>query len=461
MLDKDLQPTKENIIATFLKDALDRNNELYNYVNILNEVDKCYSIAIDSYWGTGKTFFVKQLKMIYDINNDFAYEHFENDEVKKAWSKLCNNDDSCAKNYTSIYYDAWMNDNDNDPILSLVYQILITTGTENTLKDKVDIKNICKIAGDIFKRQIGFDPNRIINELKGDDPLAIIQKGKSLQEQINDLIDSIIPEHGQRLLIIVDELDRCNPEFAVRFLERIKHYFTNDKVTFLFSINRVELLHTIKRFYGVEFSADRYLDRFFDLTLPLAKPNLSKYLEMFHNVPNNSFIINTNIRLIVEKFELGARETSRYVQLSKMLIKDQTMEGTQRKALILINNVVLPVMIALYLTNHKKYNDFINGHDNTPFIDFYTSDDSIDNSNYYLVKLYNLDESKNLKNDKELLTQKLDQFCKSITSQSNIKEIGEIYISKQDKDYFRKAMSLITERTIKKQIVQQYNYLYL
>ena len=103
MLEKDLQPTNENIISTFLKDALDRNNELYNYVTILDEVDKCYSIAIDSYWGTGKTFFVKQLKMIYDINNDFAYEHFENDEVKKAWSKLCNNDDSCAKNYTSIY----------------------------------------------------------------------------------------------------------------------------------------------------------------------------------------------------------------------------------------------------------------------------------------------------------------------------------------------------------------------
>lgn len=460
MLEKDLQPTNENIISTFLKDALDRNNELYNYVTILDEVDKCYSIAIDSYWGTGKTFFVKQLKMIYDINNDFAYDHFENAEVKKAWNTLCDND-SCAKKYTSIYYDAWMNDNDNDPILSLIYQILKTTGADEPIKHKVDIKNICKIAGNIFKQQIGFDPSQIIEELDKDNPMAFIKKTKTMQEQISEMINSIIPEHGERLLIIIDELDRCNPEYAVKFLERIKHYFTNDKVTFLFSINRVELLHTIKRFYGVEFSADRYLDRFFDLTLPLAKPNLSKYLEMFHNVPNNSFIINTNIRLIVEKFELGARETSRYVQLSKMLIKDQTMEGTQRKALVFINNVVLPVMIALYLTNHKKYNDFINGHDNTPFIDFYTSDDSIDNSDYYLKKLYNHDESKDIKKDKELLTLKLDQFCKSITSQSNIKEIGEIYISKQDKDYFRKAMSLITERTIKKQIVQQYNYLYL
>ena len=40
-------------------------------------------------------------------------------------------------------------------------------------------------------------------------------------------------------------------------------------------------------------------------------------------------------------------------------------------------------------------------------------------------------------------TQKLDQFCKSITSQSKIKEIGEINITKQDKEYFRRAMSIL------------------
>ena len=46
---------------------------------------------------------------------------------------------------------------------------------------------------------------------------------------------------GNRLIIMVDELDRCKPSYAVKLLERIKHYFTNDRITFVFSVNTYEL----------------------------------------------------------------------------------------------------------------------------------------------------------------------------------------------------------------------------
>lgn len=64
-------------------------------------------------------------------------------------------------------------------------------------------------------------------------------------------------------MIFVDELDRCKPSFAVQLLERIKHYFGHEKITFVFSVNVSELQYTIKKFYGADFNGTRYLDNFF------------------------------------------------------------------------------------------------------------------------------------------------------------------------------------------------------
>ena len=64
--------------------------------------------------------------------------------------------------------------------------------------------------------------------------------------------------------------------FAIKLLERIKHYLLNDSMIFVFSINQVELQKTIRNYYGVDFDASRYLDRFFDcrIVLPEVEPIL-------------------------------------------------------------------------------------------------------------------------------------------------------------------------------------------
>ena len=62
----DLQPTDDNIRNTFIRDSIGRNKDLVNVIKIIDSIDESFSIALDSYWGSGKTFFVKQVKMILD-----------------------------------------------------------------------------------------------------------------------------------------------------------------------------------------------------------------------------------------------------------------------------------------------------------------------------------------------------------------------------------------------------------
>ena len=70
-----------------------------------------------------------------------------------------------------------------------------------------------------------------------------------------------------RIVVIVDELDRCRPDYAVRFLETIKHVFEIDHVAYLIATNRPQLVNSMKGVYGEAFDAEGYLERFGDVWL--------------------------------------------------------------------------------------------------------------------------------------------------------------------------------------------------
>ena len=66
-----LNPTDENVLSTYLSDSIGRNKDIFHFVNILDSLEGSYSISLDGKWGSGKTFFVKQTKMVLEANNEF------------------------------------------------------------------------------------------------------------------------------------------------------------------------------------------------------------------------------------------------------------------------------------------------------------------------------------------------------------------------------------------------------
>ena len=78
--------------------------------------------------------------------------------------------------------------------------------------------------------------------------------------------------------MIIDELDRCRPSYAVELLEVTKHLFAVDKIVFVLAINRSELAHSIKVVYGSDFDAEGYLRRFFDIDFRLPEPERERFI---------------------------------------------------------------------------------------------------------------------------------------------------------------------------------------
>lgn len=81
---------------------------------------------------------------------------------------------------------------------------------------------------------------------------------------------------GKPVVIVIDELDRCRPEFAVRLVERIKHFFDVPHLVFVLLMNRDQLEKAIRGVYGSETDAATYLGKFLHLSLRLPKDRTRK-----------------------------------------------------------------------------------------------------------------------------------------------------------------------------------------
>ena len=83
----EILPTDENLVQTLIDDTIGRTSDVFRFVNILNSIDCCYSIALDGRWGSGKTFFVKQAKLVIEANN--AHLSVKNADARKKVLTSC------------------------------------------------------------------------------------------------------------------------------------------------------------------------------------------------------------------------------------------------------------------------------------------------------------------------------------------------------------------------------------
>ena len=116
------------------------------------------------------------------------------------------------------------------------------------------------------------------------------------------------------VVIMVDELDRCSPEYAVEMLQLLELIFYAENVVFVVSMNRAELVHSVRAFYGEKFDAEGYLERFFDNVFPLPSSKRSEYIASALESIRNDTIDTTRAEPFLNASELSLREIDRAIQ---------------------------------------------------------------------------------------------------------------------------------------------------
>ena len=117
----------------------------------------------------------------------------------------------------------------------------------------------------------------------------------------------------KRIVIIIDELDRCAPAYAIETLQAIHHIFASEGITFVLGLHRQQLMESIKAIYGQGFDAEGYLDRFIDMTIPLSanrddfiKAKLNPQI-LFEKIPYFQIIDRAGERQALDRAGLAQR----------------------------------------------------------------------------------------------------------------------------------------------------------
>lgn len=440
-----LLPTDENLVLTIKEDLLDRNSELNSFCHLLSNHNSINSIALDGRWGSGKTFFVKQCALLINAKNSLSNIDKDIAESILKVAKQSNSFEGLTDNkLLAVYFDAWENDSNEDPVLALIYRIVQQLDLKT---DGFDLNHLAHILGTIGDAITGRPITTVFECLNEKNILDEIRKHEDLETTIKKFFEEVLFEKAEQLIIFVDELDRCRPSYAVQLLERVEHYFINDRITFVFSVNLEQLQHTIKNFYGNDFDACRYLDRFFDLRVTLPQINMEQYYRSLKLFDSNRII--DVLKHIQKTYNLSLRELCKINDVVHELCLKNNYTGIQD----FMFKYIVTLCLTLKITDISLHDDFINGKNDQPLLDLYDNDfgDSICemllNNDEELGDLITINGARLESDEKVSREEKLEElyeaiFTKNYTVHDYVTKLGDFGFTKESRKFILVTDSL-------------------
>ncbi|RZJ45096.1 MAG: hypothetical protein EOO19_11370 [Chryseobacterium sp.] len=317
--------------------VLDREKYAKALTSLIANYKSGFVLSINNPWGTGKTTFIKMWQRML-INNSFQ----------------------------TLYFNAWENDYDSDPLVAIISELKSLHGKKddaifkNVLQKAAMIsKNIAPglikaLAEKYIKTEVLLDAIKGVTEGTTEifkeevDNYARKKQGLvEFREELEKYIDATT--NDKPLVFIIDELDRCRPDYAVQVLEQVKHFFNVPGIVFVLSIDKVQLGNAIKGFYGSDaIDTHEYLRRFIDTEFSLPAPESAVFAEyLFKYFDFNAYFQSESRKKIKEI----AQDGKDFITFSSILFANAGLTLRQQEKIMASARLVLNT----FLANHYLY----------------------------------------------------------------------------------------------------------
>lgn len=229
-------------------------------LNMHVRADSSFIVGIDGDWGSGKTVFLHRLEQLARADGVRVcyFDAFEADISEDAFISIASTLSNFIKNE--------FGDEPQDRFLETVAR------AGATLVTSLGRKSISNLSAGLLDEDLQKElveaaklESSNYKEIK-----ALIRTSSNRQiavKALRDLIDKTVSnkDDNARIIFIVDELDRCRPEFAIETLECIKHIFSASHINFIIGANFEQLGRIFSHKYGIADGNSRYFEKFLDI----------------------------------------------------------------------------------------------------------------------------------------------------------------------------------------------------
>lgn len=320
--------------------------------DLLERIEDPVVVALDGRWGSGKSHFLKRWVGAHTLENDGRA--------------------------TVVYFDAFANDFLDDPLIGLTGAIAERL-SERKAKWTEKVKSAAFDMARPMTRIGAAIATAGATEWAGAVLAELIKAGhkeaeaaaeafwrredgrKAAMQQFHDSLMQLTAASaedegegdGKPLIVVIDELDRCRPDYALAMLETVKHFFAVPRVHFVLGVNLEALEHMVRARYGAGIDAGDYLKRFISLTMHLpeevAGPQPVNAAIRYIKVTSQRMgiarelceIINQHIRLLTRTTTISLRDVEKILTRLVLLPRPKQLERFTEAQLHLIVSLVL------------------------------------------------------------------------------------------------------------------------
>ncbi|MFW5490124.1 MAG: KAP family P-loop NTPase fold protein [Desulfovibrio sp.] len=279
---KPLEATSDD---PFKEDKLGREENIIALVEIMKDVQTPLVMTVSADWGSGKTSFIRMWKAYLE-----------------------------SQKHPCILFNAWEHDFNNEPLVAFlgeIYEFMDANPANKFEQTKILLRKagpkvlsaLTKIAAtaksyfpvDISPGvHVGLAAAEITTENLSEYFDLICSRHGTLKEQLKkfkESLESFVQTacesgHQAPFYFFVDELDRCEPSYAIQLLETVKHLFSIPGIVFVLAVDKNKLGDMVRVRYG-GFSneedstrfADGYLRRFVDVEYEIQEPSIEMFIE--------------------------------------------------------------------------------------------------------------------------------------------------------------------------------------
>ena len=268
----------------WLRDKLGRKKVADYLTPVLASIRQPFVLSLHSPYGTGKSFFLE-----------------------------CWRADLEAQGYKVVLFDAWKTDFSHDPLSAFISALKKQTESDSEAARERWVALAKQTAGILRSKAVPLLVKGALRKFLGEEGMGELQAafhldgnevaealGSAAVEALNaqeaaecsmsefrellrkaakDLVASNSDENTKKLIVLVDELDRCKPSYAIDVLECIKHFFAVEGTVFVLAFDEDQMLEAISQTYGLKNSGEGYLRKFIDWRFELPKPQVGQYCD--------------------------------------------------------------------------------------------------------------------------------------------------------------------------------------
>lgn len=274
-------------------------NDIFNLLrNFGNQGDKGLTIILNGKYGTGKT---TLLNFIEEKNKE-------------------------ENNFNIIKYNAWENNTFENPLIPLLYCISKLESKESTIQESTKnvLKKVPKIIFGTLANACNIDLTSLTdNENFFDD----FDEYKEAFVRLQNILKEYCA--NKKTILLVDELDRCLPEYQIKVLESIYHLLNIPNLITIIALDKDQLECSIKNAFGDNQNTYGYLSKFIDYEIELLEGNTYTYIQSLMNFECDSEVKRV-IANSLEIIKMPIRECQNLINELNMICNEINSDGSRR-----------------------------------------------------------------------------------------------------------------------------------